>query len=556
MTLALAEWGDAGAPRVVCLHGVTGHGRHFAKLADALPGFHVLAPDLLGHGSSSYEPPWDLEPTSAAIVETVGAEPASLVGHSFGGRLAFELAARAPKLVPRLVLLDPAIHVLPHVALFAAENARRERAYVSFDEGDRPPLRGEPARTRAPRELVAEELRSHLVPGDDGRYRYRYCQAAVVAAYGEMASAPPPFERARVPTLLVLGERSYLPYDHLLEAHRAALGDLLEVVVVPGGHTVLWDALDETRRRGRATSSCGLSPAYVLVGDGERLVEDRDALVHLLAGDRQRRHDHDHVPVRHQVEATLERRLRHPRHRRRRLARRVERDEHLARLAVLHELDAPEAAEPAHVADRRVPLRERAQRARRDTRPSSAAFSTTPSSWNASIDATAEAQASGWPAYVSPPGKNLPRTQSASGSRMIIAPSGTYPELIPFATVMMSGHDVPVLAREPAPGAAEAGHDLVEDQQDAVPVADLADRLEIAVGRRDDPVRPRHRLEDHRGDRVRRPRTRGSPRGAARPCRPGTGPDGPAGQRYVYGSSIRTTPGHARLCRPSGADRR
>jgi pimeloyl-ACP methyl ester carboxylesterase len=61
-----------------------------------------------------------------------------------------------------------------------------------------------------------------------------------------MASTPPRFEDVRVPTLLVLGERSYLPYDHLLAAHRAALGDLLEVVVVPGGHSVAWDALEET----------------------------------------------------------------------------------------------------------------------------------------------------------------------------------------------------------------------------------------------------------------------------------------------------------------------
>ena len=56
----------------------------------------------------------------------------------------------------------------------------------------------------------------------------------------------PDFADVRVPTLLVLGERSYLPYDHLMDAHRAALGNLLEVVVVPGGHTVLWDALEET----------------------------------------------------------------------------------------------------------------------------------------------------------------------------------------------------------------------------------------------------------------------------------------------------------------------
>ena len=37
--------------------------------------------------------------------------------------------------LPRLVLLDPAIRIPPHVALYAAENARKERAYVSFDEG-------------------------------------------------------------------------------------------------------------------------------------------------------------------------------------------------------------------------------------------------------------------------------------------------------------------------------------------------------------------------------------------------------------------------------------
>jgi lipase len=212
---------------------------------DALDDFNVIAPDLLGHGSSPYEPPWDIQTHLDAIMGTIGNEPAALIGHSFGGRLAFELAARAPQLVPRLVLLDPAIQLLPHVALFAAENARIERSYVSFEEGiERRYV--ESQLQRAPRELVEEELRVHLVPDDEGLYRYRYSQAAVVAAYGEMASEPPSFDRVRIPTLLVLGEQSYLPYDHLLDAHRAALGELLEVIVVPGGHTVLWDALEET----------------------------------------------------------------------------------------------------------------------------------------------------------------------------------------------------------------------------------------------------------------------------------------------------------------------
>jgi lipase len=243
--LALHEWGDPDAPRVVCLHGVRNHGRHFARLAERLPGFHVLAPDLIGHGSSPWEPPWDLGVQCDAILETVGHAPAALVGHSFGGRLAFELAARAPELATKLVLLDPAIHLPGHVALAAAESTRQEKTYVSFDELiDR--RYDESQLHSTDRELLIEDLAPHVEVGDDGLYRYRYSLSAVVAAYGEMASQPPRFADVQVPTLLVLGERSYLPYDHLIDAHREALGDLLEVVVVPGGHSVLWDALDET----------------------------------------------------------------------------------------------------------------------------------------------------------------------------------------------------------------------------------------------------------------------------------------------------------------------
>jgi lipase len=245
--LALEEWGDPGRPRVVCLHGVRNHGRHFAPLAARLSGHHVLAPDLLGHGNSPWEPPWGIDAHCDAIVETVGAREAVLVGHSFGGRLAFELAARAPRLVPKLVLLDPAILLTGHVALAAAERARPEATYVSFEELiDR--RYDESALRSAPRETVVEDLASHVDTGEDGLVRYRYCQSAVIAAYGEMASEPPPFDAVRVPTLLVLGEQSYLPYDHLLDGHRDALGDLLEVAVVPGGHSVLWDAFEETAR--------------------------------------------------------------------------------------------------------------------------------------------------------------------------------------------------------------------------------------------------------------------------------------------------------------------
>jgi lipase len=244
--LHVESWGDPGATRAVCLHGVTGHGGGWRRLAETwLAGFHVLAPDLIGHGSSPFEPPWSIAEHVDAVLGTLGAEPSLWIGHSFGGRLAFEVAARHPDAVERLVLLDPAIQVDPLIALHVAEDGRKDRSYASFGEGvDRRFV--ESFLSRASRDDVAETLAGYLVESDDGRWRYRYSQSAVIAAYGELASAPPPFDAVRVPTLVVLGADSYLPYDHLLGAHRAALGDLLEVVTVPGGHTVLWDALEET----------------------------------------------------------------------------------------------------------------------------------------------------------------------------------------------------------------------------------------------------------------------------------------------------------------------
>ena len=54
------------------------------------------------------------------------------------------------------------------------------------------------------------------------------------------------------------------------------------------------------------------------------------------------------------------------------------------------------------------------------------------------------------------------------------------------------------------PGPAEAGHDLVGDEQDAVSRADLGDRRPVVVGRDDSPEGgPDDRLGEERGDATR-----------------------------------------------------
>jgi lipase len=248
MELNVHEWGDRSAPSIVCLHGVNAHGRRFRKLAEErLAGrFRVLAPDLRGHGFSGWEPPWTIATHAHDVLETLDAvavSRATWLGHSFGGRLALEVAALAPDRVERLILLDPALQILPHVGYDFAERERADNAFTSPEQAIEARLAGG---APTPRSFLEEEMREHLVEHGDGRFRFRYCQSTVVSLYGELVTPPPAPETVQVPTLLLYAPDFGLVRDRQADEYAAALGDQLEVVTVPGGHMVYWDAWEET----------------------------------------------------------------------------------------------------------------------------------------------------------------------------------------------------------------------------------------------------------------------------------------------------------------------
>jgi lipase len=249
MRLHAQEWGDPAGRPVVCLHGVLGHTGRFRKLAqERLAACRVVALDLRGHGHSGWEPPWDLDTQVDDLRETVsalGIDRATWIGHSFGGRLVMELTARAPELVERAALLDPAVWVPPEIALQRAERERVERVFASVEEAIESRI-AVGNLYHSPRELLEEEMREHLVQDGEGRFRYRCCQSAVIAAYGEMSRPPPPFASLQVRTLLVRGALTDVVPETLADVYGEALGAQIEVVTVPGGHTVLWDAYEET----------------------------------------------------------------------------------------------------------------------------------------------------------------------------------------------------------------------------------------------------------------------------------------------------------------------
>jgi len=241
MRLHLYEWGDPDAPAVLCLHGITAHGLRFRRLAEErlADRFRVLAPDLRGHGRSEREPPWTFDTFVEDVLETLdaaGVRSAAWVGHSFGGRLALEAAAAAPERVERIVLLDRAIHVLPHIALDRAETAGG--TFASPEEALAARLESDPD---SPRAFVEEDVEQHLEQAPDGRYRFRYTRSAVVSVYGELATPPPPPETVRVPLLIVHAPAFGLVREEHLKAYPDA-----EILAVPGGHMVHWDAWEQT----------------------------------------------------------------------------------------------------------------------------------------------------------------------------------------------------------------------------------------------------------------------------------------------------------------------
>ena len=58
-------------------------------------------------------------------------------------------------------------------------------------------------RTDSPREFVLEDARLHCEATADGGLRRRTCQPPMISIFAELASAPPPLETLRAPTLLI-----------------------------------------------------------------------------------------------------------------------------------------------------------------------------------------------------------------------------------------------------------------------------------------------------------------------------------------------------------------
>jgi pimeloyl-ACP methyl ester carboxylesterase len=111
--LHVRQSGPPDAPAVVLLHGFGSSLHTWDAWAQGLARTHrVVRVDLPGSGLSPPDPAQDYRDERSldmllALMDSLGLQRSSWVGHSMGGRIAWTLAARFPERVDKLVLVAP-----------------------------------------------------------------------------------------------------------------------------------------------------------------------------------------------------------------------------------------------------------------------------------------------------------------------------------------------------------------------------------------------------------------------------------------------------------------
>jgi pimeloyl-ACP methyl ester carboxylesterase len=113
MRLHVRESGPKDAPAVILLHGFGGSLHTWEAWSPGLSREHrVIRLDLPGAGLSGADPTGDYTDARSlqvleALMDRLGVPRASLIGHSMGGRVAWQYAAQRPARVDKLVLVAP-----------------------------------------------------------------------------------------------------------------------------------------------------------------------------------------------------------------------------------------------------------------------------------------------------------------------------------------------------------------------------------------------------------------------------------------------------------------
>lgn len=112
LRLHYLDWGNPDAPPLILQHGGRDHCRSWDWVAEELRhDWHVICPDLRGHGDSAWSPEGHYAIVShvydfAQLIHTLDLEDVTIIAHSLGGNIATRYAGLYPDKVRKLVNIE------------------------------------------------------------------------------------------------------------------------------------------------------------------------------------------------------------------------------------------------------------------------------------------------------------------------------------------------------------------------------------------------------------------------------------------------------------------
>lgn len=264
LRLHYVDWGNPDAPPLILLHGGLDHCRNWDWVAKELRSeYHILAPDLRGHGDSQWSSDGNYSITShvydlAQLIHQLKLAPVRIVAHSLGANIALRYAGVFPHYVVKLVAIEglsapprleaeffsqPAdVRLRRWVDQLRVLSGRSPRRYGSIEEA----LARMQEENRHLTPTQARHLTIHgITQNEDGSYSWKFDNYVRSRSPADMTPEELRYLWSRIecPTLLVQGAESWAP-DPVENGLAACFRDAKVAVFENAGHWVHHDRLE------------------------------------------------------------------------------------------------------------------------------------------------------------------------------------------------------------------------------------------------------------------------------------------------------------------------
>lgn len=247
--------GNAGAPKLLALHGWLDNAASFVPLSPWFGGYDLVAPDLPGHGASAHLPvsaEYTLVTaarTALAIADALGWDRFHLLGHSLGGATASFVAAAVPQRVEKLLLIEAlgslaeseervGTRLREAFAGLAAANSKQLRVFPDIASAVKVRMAANDLSEPVARLLVERGIAPVRSEHHQGGYAWRSdprltLTSALRMSEGQMRSL---IRAIECPTCMIWADpaQSYMPDS--LRRERASLLRQGELHTLPGTH--------------------------------------------------------------------------------------------------------------------------------------------------------------------------------------------------------------------------------------------------------------------------------------------------------------------------------